>query len=226
MSVPGGSGGIHYKPGFPLTRLSCDSFASNLQRINMDRYRDSYLTDSICFFCNIDLVSLYELSMFFMFYLSLCYQWTLKSKCFRVPPGCSKDPLCLQRLLFVAKELFSDYCTETLLNWHEYQILTEILTSDLFYIIFYFCFIFKKYRQWLEECPHLSAMEKLQVLNLQHNLITRIQHLSHLQQLVFLNLHDNHLSEMIGIEDLTSLRILMLGKNRLVNMSDLSELLL
>ena len=60
-------------------------------------------------------------------------------------------------------------------------------------------------------------MDGLQLLNLQHNLITKIQHLSQLQQLVFLNLCDNHISEMTGIEALSSLRILMLGKNRLVD---------
>ncbi|XP_034730910.1 leucine-rich repeat-containing protein 49 isoform X2 [Etheostoma cragini] len=70
-------------------------------------------------------------------------------------------------------------------------------------------------RRCLEECPQLGPMYELQLLNLQHNLITRIHHLSHLQQLVFLNLYDNHISEMTGIEYLSSLRILMLGKNRI-----------
>uniref|UniRef100_A0A8C4IHF7 Leucine-rich repeat-containing protein 49 n=1 Tax=Dicentrarchus labrax TaxID=13489 RepID=A0A8C4IHF7_DICLA len=58
-------------------------------------------------------------------------------------------------------------------------------------------------------------MDGLQLLNLQHNVITMIQHLSYLQHLVFLNLYDNHISEMTGIEALSSLRILMLGKNRI-----------
>ncbi|KAI9536478.1 hypothetical protein NQZ68_033067 [Dissostichus eleginoides] len=70
-------------------------------------------------------------------------------------------------------------------------------------------------RRCLEECPQLGSMDELQLLNLQHNLITKILHLSHLQQLVFLNLYDNHVSEMTGIESLSSLRILMLGKNRI-----------
>lgn len=78
-------------------------------------------------------------------------------------------------------------------------------------------FIFS--RRCLEECPQLGTMDDLQLLNLQHNLITRIQDLSHLQQLVFLNLYDNHISEMTGIESLSSLRILMLGKNRWVVVS-------
>ncbi|KAK5873601.1 hypothetical protein PBY51_018629 [Eleginops maclovinus] len=70
-------------------------------------------------------------------------------------------------------------------------------------------------RRCLEECPQLGIMDELQLLNLQHNLITKILHVSHLQQLVFLNLYDNHISEMTGIESLNSLRILMLGKNRI-----------
>ena len=68
-------------------------------------------------------------------------------------------------------------------------------------------------------------MDGLQLLNLQHNLITRIQHLSQLQQLVFLNLYDNHISEMTGIEALSSLRILMLGKNRLVDIRRYTRIL-
>uniref|UniRef100_A0A667ZP84 Leucine rich repeat containing 49 n=1 Tax=Myripristis murdjan TaxID=586833 RepID=A0A667ZP84_9TELE len=79
-------------------------------------------------------------------------------------------------------------------------------------------------RQCLEECPQLGIMNKLQVLNLRHNLITRIQHLSHLQQLVFLDLYDNHISEMTGIEALSSLRVLMLGKNRIPNICCLESL--
>ncbi|XP_051235873.1 leucine-rich repeat-containing protein 49 isoform X2 [Dicentrarchus labrax] len=70
-------------------------------------------------------------------------------------------------------------------------------------------------RRGLEECPQLGIMDGLQLLNLQHNVITMIQHLSYLQHLVFLNLYDNHISEMTGIEALSSLRILMLGKNRI-----------
>ncbi|XP_014909194.1 leucine-rich repeat-containing protein 49 [Poecilia latipinna] len=70
-------------------------------------------------------------------------------------------------------------------------------------------------RRCLEEFPQVGFMEELQLLNLQHNLITRIQHLSHLQQLTVLNLHDNHISDMNGIENLSSLRVLMLGKNRI-----------
>ncbi|KAK2853520.1 hypothetical protein Q5P01_006181 [Channa striata] len=69
-------------------------------------------------------------------------------------------------------------------------------------------------RRCLEEFPQLGVIDELQLLSLQHNLITSIQHLSHMQQLVFLNLYDNHISEMTGIEALNSLRILMLGKNR------------
>lgn len=75
------------------------------------------------------------------------------------------------------------------------------------------------FRQSLEECPQLDFVKELQFLNLQHNLITKIQNLSHLQQLVLLNLHDNHISDMAGIEVLRSLKILILGKNRLVAMT-------
>ncbi|KAG9338026.1 hypothetical protein JZ751_027189 [Albula glossodonta] len=68
-------------------------------------------------------------------------------------------------------------------------------------------------RRRLVECPLLDGEERLRLLNLQHNLISRIENLSHLQSLVFLDLYDNRISEMSGISALTSLRVLMLGKN-------------
>ncbi|KAM3876909.1 leucine-rich repeat-containing protein 49 [Diretmus argenteus] len=70
-------------------------------------------------------------------------------------------------------------------------------------------------RRCLEECPQLGIMDTLQLLNLQHNLITRIQHLTHLRRLLFLDLYENHISEMTGMEALSSLRVLLLGKNRI-----------
>ncbi|AWP01933.1 putative leucine-rich repeat-containing protein 49 [Scophthalmus maximus] len=86
-------------------------------------------------------------------------------------------------------------------------------------------------RRCLEESPQLGIMEELQLLNLQHNLITRIQHLSHLQQLVFLNLYDNHISEMTGIDALSSEdpnareepKISCLGSQSKLNILDLHD---
>uniref|UniRef100_A0A3Q2DYT4 Leucine rich repeat containing 49 n=1 Tax=Cyprinodon variegatus TaxID=28743 RepID=A0A3Q2DYT4_CYPVA len=79
-------------------------------------------------------------------------------------------------------------------------------------------------RRCLEEFPYLDSMEELQLLYLQHNLITRIQHVSHLKQLVLLDLHDNHICDMTGLEHLSSLRILMLGKNRIQKIGCLESL--
>lgn len=79
----------------------------------------------------------------------------------------------------------------------------------------------------------LEGEERLRLLNLQHNSITRLviekrllagfktstdrlQHLSGLRRLVFLDLYDNLVQDMSGLEDLLSLRVLMLGKNRLM----------
>lgn len=69
-------------------------------------------------------------------------------------------------------------------------------------------------RRHLVVCPLLEGEDKLRLLNLQHNAITRLQHLSNLRQLVFLDLYDNLVNEMTGLDGLTSLRVLMLGKNR------------
>uniref|UniRef100_A0A3P8XP90 Leucine rich repeat containing 49 n=1 Tax=Esox lucius TaxID=8010 RepID=A0A3P8XP90_ESOLU len=79
-------------------------------------------------------------------------------------------------------------------------------------------------RRGLEECPMLEGMERLRLLNFQHNLIMHIQNLSHLRRLIFLDLYDNRISEMSGISALASLRVLMLGKNRIQRICCLDNL--
>ncbi|CAI8022564.1 Leucine-rich repeat-containing protein 49, partial [Geodia barretti] len=76
-------------------------------------------------------------------------------------------------------------------------------------------------RRHLSVCPILEGEEKLRLLNLQHNSITRLQHLNGLRQLVFLDLYDNFVREISGLEGLMSLRVLMLGKNRICKISGL-----
>lgn len=71
-------------------------------------------------------------------------------------------------------------------------------------------------RRHLMVCPILEGEDRLRLLNLQHNAITRLQHLSNLRRLVFLDLYDNLIHEIAGLEGLLSLRVLMLGKNRSV----------
>ncbi|XP_057700509.1 leucine-rich repeat-containing protein 49 isoform X2 [Corythoichthys intestinalis] len=79
-------------------------------------------------------------------------------------------------------------------------------------------------RRCLDECPQLGAMDDLQVLNLQHNLITGISQLSLLRQLVVLNLYDNDIVDMSGIQALASLRILILANNKIRKISCLDNL--
>lgn len=69
-------------------------------------------------------------------------------------------------------------------------------------------------RRHLTVCPILEGEDRLRLLNLQHNSITRLQNLAHLRRLVFLDLYDNLIQEISGLEGLLSLRVLMLGKNR------------
>ncbi len=71
-------------------------------------------------------------------------------------------------------------------------------------------------RRHLTVCPILEGEDRLRLLNLQHNSISRLQHLSNLRRLVFLDLYDNLVHEVTGLEGLLSLRVLMLGKNRWV----------
>ncbi|XP_049574992.1 leucine-rich repeat-containing protein 49 isoform X2 [Syngnathus scovelli] len=79
-------------------------------------------------------------------------------------------------------------------------------------------------RRCLDECPQFGALEDLQVLNLQHNMIATISQLSLLRQLVILNLDDNHVTDMSGIQALTSLRILNLANNRICQITCLDNL--
>ena len=69
-------------------------------------------------------------------------------------------------------------------------------------------------RRHLTVCPFLEGEERLRLLNLQHNTITRLQNLGNLRRLVFLDVYDNLVHDMSGLEALLSLRVLMLGKNR------------
>ena len=69
-------------------------------------------------------------------------------------------------------------------------------------------------RRHLTICPILEGEDRLRLLNLQHNAITRLQNLLNLRRLVFLDLYDNLIHEISGLEGLLSLRVLMLGKNR------------
>ena len=69
-------------------------------------------------------------------------------------------------------------------------------------------------RRHLTVCPILEGEDRLRLLNLQHNAITRLQNLTNLRRLVFLDLYDNLIHEMSGLDGLLSLRVLMLGKNR------------
>lgn len=71
-------------------------------------------------------------------------------------------------------------------------------------------------RRHLLVCPILEGEERLRLLNLQHNSISRLQHLNGLRRLVFLDLYDNLVHEISGLEGLVSLRVLMLGRNRCV----------
>ncbi|XP_072551948.1 leucine-rich repeat-containing protein 49 [Salminus brasiliensis] len=76
----------------------------------------------------------------------------------------------------------------------------------------------------LMEFPNLDGMNKLRLLNLQHNLISHLPHLAHLRRLAFLDLCDNRLTDMSAVSSLSLLRVLMLGKNRIQKICGLDNL--
>ncbi|TRZ03053.1 hypothetical protein DNTS_029713 [Danionella cerebrum] len=69
-------------------------------------------------------------------------------------------------------------------------------------------------RRALTEFPHLDGFDRLRLLNLQHNNISKMQPLKHLQNLVILDLYGNQIFDMCGLSSLKSLRVLLLGNNR------------
>jgi leucine-rich repeat-containing protein 49 len=65
----------------------------------------------------------------------------------------------------------------------------------------------------LSHMPLLEGEERLRLLNLQHNLITRVENLVSLPNLIFLDLYNNHIEEINNLHTISTLRVLMLGKN-------------
>ncbi|CAG0904716.1 unnamed protein product [Darwinula stevensoni] len=69
-------------------------------------------------------------------------------------------------------------------------------------------------RKGLTRCPYLQEPDSVFLLNLEHNLLRRIEALSGLGNLVVLSLYDNQIDAMDGLSGLASLKLLLLGKNR------------
>ena len=72
--------------------------------------------------------------------------------------------------------------------------------------------------------PLLEGEERLRLLNLQHNLITRIENLVSLPNLIFLDLYNNHIEEINNLHTIATLRVLMLGKNYIKQIKNLQAL--
>ena len=76
----------------------------------------------------------------------------------------------------------------------------------------------------LSHMPLLEGEERLRLLNLQHNLITRIENLVSLPNLIFLDLYNNHIEEINNLHTIATLRVLMLGKNYIKQIKNLQAL--
>ncbi|KAJ2994303.1 hypothetical protein HDV02_001697 [Globomyces sp. JEL0801] len=79
-------------------------------------------------------------------------------------------------------------------------------------------------RRSLQTCPQLEDGEHIKLLDLQNNLIVKIDHLHHLRLLVFLDFYNNQIEEISGLDRLLSLRVLMLGRNKLSKIQGLESL--
>jgi leucine-rich repeat-containing protein 49 len=66
----------------------------------------------------------------------------------------------------------------------------------------------------LTSIPTFSGEEKVRLLSLQHNLITKLEGTASLPRLVFLDLYDNQVEKIAGLQDLPNIKVLLLGKNR------------
>ena len=82
-------------------------------------------------------------------------------------------------------------------------------------------------RRELTHMPLLEGEERLRLLNLQHNYITKVENLVSLPNLIFLDLYDNEIKEISHLHTVPTLRVLMLGKNnieRIMNLQSLTKL--
>lgn len=73
----------------------------------------------------------------------------------------------------------------------------------------------------LTHMPLLEGEEKLRLLNLQHNHVTKIENLVSLPALIFLDLYNNNIKEISHLHTVPTLRVLMLGKNYIERIKNL-----
>ena len=76
----------------------------------------------------------------------------------------------------------------------------------------------------LSHLPLLEGEEKLRLLNLQNNQISKIENLVSLPSLICLDLCWNKISEIQNLHTVDSLRVLMLGKNQISKIRGLDAL--
>lgn len=73
---------------------------------------------------------------------------------------------------------------------------------------------------------NLDHLVNLQWLDLSFNLITKIENLDNCHQLTDLSLYKNHISELSGLNNLNKLNVLSVGSNKLGNLEDTIEYLM
>lgn len=76
----------------------------------------------------------------------------------------------------------------------------------------------------LTHLPLLEGEERLRLLNLQQNMINKIENLVSLPNLICLDLYGNKISEIQNLHTVPSLRVLMLGKNLVTRIRGLDSL--
>lgn len=79
-------------------------------------------------------------------------------------------------------------------------------------------------RRELTQIPLLEGEERLRLLNLQHNFISKIENLLSLPNLIFLDLYNNQIREIAALHTVPTLRVLMLGKNQIDKIKNLQNL--
>lgn len=67
----------------------------------------------------------------------------------------------------------------------------------------------------LKHIPLLEGEDKVKYLNLQNNMISRIENLVSVPQLNFLDMSSNLLTEINSIPEKSNLKVIMLGKNKI-----------
>nr|XP_033469708.1 leucine-rich repeat-containing protein 49 isoform X1 [Epinephelus lanceolatus] len=199
----GGSGGYKYHttPGFPYTRLPGDSFASSLQRIDLDR-RCLEECPQLGVMDELQLLNLQHNLITTIQHLSHMQQLVfLNLYDNHIDEMTGIESLCSLRILMLGKNRIRKICC--------LERVSRLNTLDL-------------HDNQICRIENMSHLSELQVLNLAGNSISRVENLQGLDCLTELNLRHNCISVVTEVDRLPCLQRLFLSCNHITSFDQLA----